>query len=344
MNEKKDITTDAIKSAGKITLIRAAKYVPGLANTIDGFREFKGLIAETQSKLHELKLKEYLLGISECPDDIVITDEDFSHVIRQLVKDDEISKTGFYYKLTISLSNSTMDRDERAFYINTLGSLTRYEIEFARQCLIYSSFDISGYKDRKDQMSELISGNDGILLKTVNKLISGGLIFDTKSAGDPVSVKASYNKTTQLEKFISYIYENIFINPEAIHEKEKDKFDILYVLHSDDDYTKKIYEEIISMYEKDSIKVGIVTTNGWWEYKSTARVFEYAYIDSDGRYMRYSQIHDIHLAMDRIKNGEKIFDSTLSGVGIDNENFMHYKQMIEETKRALSIEKNKNHK
>lgn len=234
MNEKKDIITNAVKSAGKITITRATKYIPGVANTIDGFREFKSLISESQSKLHELKLKEYLLGINECPDGITIESEDFSHIIRQMAKDDEVSKTKFYSNLTISLSKQkdTMGRDERAFYINTLGTLTRYEIEFARQFLIYSSFDLYGYKNREEQMSELTSGNDGILLKTLNKLIYSGLVFDIKSLKVPGlsgSAGVNYRKTEQLDKFIGYIYGNIFINPEAIHKKEKDTFDVVII-------------------------------------------------------------------------------------------------------------------
>lgn len=278
MKEKKDIIKNAIKSAGKITIIRVAKYIPGVGNTIDGFREFKSLISESQSELNEIKLSDYLLGINECPDSITIESEDFSHIIRQMAKDDEVSKTKFYSNLTISLSKqkNTIDRDERAFYINTLGSLTRYEIEFARQFLIYSSFDLCGYKNREEQMSELISGNDGMLLKTVNKLIYNGLIFDNKSSGKPIRAQAEYSKTIQLEKFINYIYSNIFINPEAIHEKEKDTFDVViikYTIDTDTSFDKYI---VNGLKKKGyNLSIGYVKYTNVDSINSASKVFVY---------------------------------------------------------------------
>ncbi|OQP28765.1 hypothetical protein B2H99_02435, partial [Morganella morganii] len=178
-----------------IVIHRGVRAYTGCGEIVDGFREISQAIGVMQNESRNRKIHDFIMGVRECNEELNINDEDFLHIIRQLAKDDEVSKTEFYSKLTISLSRISMDRDERAFYINTLGSLTRYEIEFARQFLIYSSFDLCGYKNREEQMSELISGNDGMLLKTVNKLIYNGLIFDNKSSGKPIRAQAEYSKT-----------------------------------------------------------------------------------------------------------------------------------------------------
>lgn len=214
-----------------IVIHRGVRAYTGYGEIVDGFKEISQAIGVMQNESRNRKIHDFIMGVRECNEELNINDEDFLHIIRQLAKDDEVSKTEFYSKLTISLSNSTMDRDERAFYINTLGALTRYEVEFARKLLIYSTFDLRGYKNKKEQMSSLTSGNDGILLKTLNKLISCGLVFDTRPSGLSGAMGVNYRKTEQLDKFISYIHQSGSINPIAISEKEKDKVDLMVITH-----------------------------------------------------------------------------------------------------------------
>ena len=210
---------------GNILIYRGVRIATNSGEFIDGYNDILEAIDGMQSKARGEKIYNFIMGIKECNEELDISEEDFLHIVRKLAKDDESSKTKLYSKLTISLSlNEIMNIDDRVYYIDILGSLTYHEIEYARKCYIYNKFDISGYKNKNEQMVSITKNKDGLTLKSLNSLLTNGLLYDPKEPGSVMSANPAYKASDKLNVFMPLIFDESDLIPQSIDKSKKQEY------------------------------------------------------------------------------------------------------------------------
>ncbi|ETS99963.1 hypothetical protein [Providencia alcalifaciens] len=204
-------------------------------------------IYEARMEIDNDKLYEFVVELKK--HDIkenAINNENFVSIVKRLYIEDEVSKSKLYARLAISLSEDSLTKDDRVYYINTISQLTNADIELAKKIYIYSSYDIKGYLNRGEQVKKLTTGNTGILLKSKNNLISNGLIYDEKSGA--IEANPAYEITKELRNFISFIFNEEELSPNAIGCDSKNYYDVIIVDHF------KSYKNLYVSYLYDKLK------------------------------------------------------------------------------------------
>lgn len=209
-----------------------------VANNIPGFDAASELLkgyANIREQINQNRILDFALGLQVKGLDINnfnLSPECFSAIVTRLLLDDEKRKTEFYVKLTIKLAQSELDADQKIYYINTLSDLTGADIDFARELYIRKTIPLSGYMPGRDAELELTSMKQGIILKSLNKLISYGLLFEDRTG--TMRSNPFYGMTNELNTLISYLFHPTELNPIVIGKQEKEKFDVIIIGNSAD--------------------------------------------------------------------------------------------------------------
>ncbi len=117
--------------------------VPIAGPHIQAAEQMFKLFSEINAEMCRDRFNRYIMGIGEiCEDEVDISREHFSALVKKLVLDDEDKKTEYYIRLTVSLARSSLSDDEKMFFIHTLSELTCFDIEYARKLYITTNSHI----------------------------------------------------------------------------------------------------------------------------------------------------------------------------------------------------------
>ncbi len=167
----------------KETGLAFAKSIPLVGPHIEAAEKMFTLFSEINATTCRDRFNRYIMGIGEiCDDEVDISREHFSALVKKLVLDDEDKKTEYYIRLTVSLARSSLNDDEKLFFIHILSGLTCFDIEYARKLYITTSSPIKGYKSTVLAQVSLTSQKSGMALRSLNKLITSGLVYEDRAA------------------------------------------------------------------------------------------------------------------------------------------------------------------
>ncbi|MFU2220001.1 hypothetical protein ACM55L_16450, partial [Proteus mirabilis] len=141
-------------------------------------------------------------------------------IIESVMKDTEKDKLEYYINLTLNISNSDFDTQERRDITRILKSLSVSDIELAKKYYVYGTYELVGYQNIAEQLSLLYGDDDGFLLKSINSLQSNGLIYD--SSKGKVSNIIYFQNTGLLNQIVRLICKKEEIEPIVYNEKEKE--------------------------------------------------------------------------------------------------------------------------
>lgn len=184
------------------------------------------LINEGKRAIDNDKFHNFIMGIQEYDEgDIDLSNESFIALVKRLYLDDESSKTDMYARLAVELAKSNLNPHEKIYYINILSNLTYTDIQLAKKYIAYESNHIIGFKDITEQLLSITKTTSGIELKSINSLLSNGLIYEENE-----TVKV-YKVSDELIKFTSMIFSFEEINSNEYGIQFKEQYDVLIINH-----------------------------------------------------------------------------------------------------------------
>ncbi|MDM3831299.1 hypothetical protein [Proteus mirabilis] len=210
------------------------------------------LINEGKRAIDNDKFHNFIMGIQEHDEgDIDLSNESFIALVKRLYLDDESSKTDMYARLAVELAKSNLNPHEKIYYINILSNITYTDIQLAKKYIAYEFNHIIGFKDIKEQLLSITKTTSGIELKSINSLLSNGLIYEENE-----TVKV-YKASDELIKFTSMIFSFEEINSNEYGIQFKEEYDVLIINHN------KIYSEergdrLINELQKINISAKII--------------------------------------------------------------------------------------
>lgn len=239
-----------LKKAGSTILRKVIESVPGGDIATTAF----DLINEGKRAIDNDKFHNFIMGIREYDEgDIDLSNESFIALVKRLYLDDESSKTDMYARLAVKLAKSNLNPHEKIYYINILSNLTYTDIQLVKKYIAYESNHIIGFKDITEQLLSITKTTSGIELKSINSLLSNGLIYEENE-----NVKV-YKASDELIKFTSMIFsfEEIDLNDYGIQLKKQ--YDILIINHGI--YNEVRGDRLINELKKINISAKIVDSD-----------------------------------------------------------------------------------
>ncbi|WP_300002248.1 hypothetical protein [uncultured Cedecea sp.] len=210
----------------KNAALEFAKMVPIAGPHVQAAEQFFKVFSEINSQLCRERFDDYIMGIGEiCEDEVEISREHFSALVKKLVLDDEDKKTEYYIRLTVSLARSCISDDEKFFYINALSDLTCLDIEYARKLYIMTNSSISGFKSATAAQVKFTSQKSGLNLRSLNKLITSGLIYEVNTTHPETS--RIFNLTEELQSLLKYLFHREDFLPSILGLESKKHYDVL---------------------------------------------------------------------------------------------------------------------
>ncbi len=205
-----------------------AKMVPVAGPHVLAVEQFFKVFSEINAQLCRDRFDRYIMGIGEvCEDEVEISREHFSALIKKLVLDDEDKKTEYYIRLTVSLARSCLSDDEKLFFIHILSELTCFDIEYARKLYIMTNSPIKGFTSSAAAQLDLTSKKNGLNLRSLNKLIASGLIYEA----DVIHPEKSriFNFTEDLKSLLKYILHREDFFPSILGLESKKHYDVIII-------------------------------------------------------------------------------------------------------------------
>lgn len=235
LSETKAIyTSPANRKLGKDLILEAIKAEPVIGGVVSATEKFIQGIAGIEREVRLERLEAYLLGLSrDYDDDAELRDEDLLPVIKKLATDDENSKTEYYIRLTRKLARldpSQMEADLRLHFIRTVSTLTRYQIDFARELKIRKTVPVCGTASFEEAEVNHTAQNSGLAMKAVRALQSEGLLKETPRpprAGPPAD--PLYDLTPDFDILMQLLFYPGDFEPEKVGLTSKELSDILIV-------------------------------------------------------------------------------------------------------------------
>lgn len=241
----------SIKKTGMVLLKKIIeKLIPGgdIATTIFD------LVNEGKRAIDKDKFHNFIMGIQEYDEgDIDISNESFIALVKRLYLDDESSKTDMYARLAVKLAKSNLNPHEKIYYINILSNLTYTDIQLAKKYIAYESNHIIGFKDITEQLLSITKTTSGIELKSINSLLSNGLIYEENK-----TVKV-YKASDELIEFTSMIFSIEEINSNEYGIQFKEQYDVLIINHGM--YNNDRGNWLINELNKENIAAKIIDRN-----------------------------------------------------------------------------------
>ncbi len=215
-------------------VIEAIKTVPLVGGAVSATEKFIEGIAEIERETRLARLEMYLMGLNcNYDEDAEFRQEDMRSIIKKLAVDDEDAKTEYYTRLTLKLGRKTlsdMPSDIRLHFIRTVSTLTRYQIEFAREMKIRKTVPIYGTVSLEEAEVLHTGQSSGMAMKAVRALQNEGLLKEAPRpprAGPPA--EPLFDFTHDFNELMELLFHPADFEPEAIGFKRKDVSDIILV-------------------------------------------------------------------------------------------------------------------
>lgn len=210
----------------KETGLAFAKSIPLVGPHIEAAEKMFTLFSEINATTCRDRFNRYIMGIGEiCDDEVDITREHFSALVKKLVLDDEDKKTEYYIRLTVSLARSSLNDDERLFFINVLSELTCSDIDYARKLYVATNVPVKGFKTSESAQLSITSQKKAMSLRSLNKLISSGLAYEDRTG--EVKANPNYKLTSDLESLLGFIFHPDDLKPTALSIESKEEYDVI---------------------------------------------------------------------------------------------------------------------
>lgn len=230
----------------KETGLAFAKSIPLVGPHIEAAEKMFTLFSEINATTCRDRFNRYIMGIGEiCDDEVDISREHFSALVKKLVLDDEDKKTEYYIRLTVSLARSSLNDDEKLFFIHILSGLTCFDIEYARKLYITTNSPIRGFKSAATAQVDLTSQKNGLYLRSLNKLISSGLIYEAINTHPERN--RLFHFTEELETLLGYLFNRDDMLPASLGMETKKSYDVVLIEKDepfDEFCRKRIYSEL----------------------------------------------------------------------------------------------------
>lgn len=273
----------SIKKTGMVLLQKIIeKLIPGgdIATTIFD------LVNEGKRAIDKDKFHNFVMGIQEYDEgDIDVSNESFIALVKRLYLDDESSKTDMYARLAVELAKSNLNPHEKIYYINILSNLTYTDIQLSKKYIAYELNHIVGFKGITEQLLSITKTTSGIELKSINSLLSNGLIYEEN---ETVNV---YKASDELIKFTSMIFSFKEINSNGYGIELKEKYDVLIVKerilqpmtneYRENIEIKEFCDYIIGKFSSDDVRISSIYWDEWKKYEVTTRQFLFIIPDGD---------------------------------------------------------------
>ncbi|MBC5116865.1 hypothetical protein [Klebsiella quasipneumoniae] len=212
----------------KETGLAFAKSIPLVGPHIEAAERMFTLFSEINATTCRDRFNRYIMGIGEiCDDEIDISREHFSALVKKLVLDDEDKKTEYYIRLTVSLARSSLNDDERLLFIHVLSELTCSDIDYARKLYIATNATIKGFKTSASAQASITSQKKALSLRSLNKLISSGLVYEDRTG--EIKANPGYKLTSDLERLLGFIFHNDDLQPTALSIESKEEYDVIII-------------------------------------------------------------------------------------------------------------------
>jgi hypothetical protein len=226
--------SSANKKLAKNMVIEAIKMVPLLGGGVSATENFIKGIAEIERETRLARFEMYLCGLGcNYDEDAEFRQEDMLSIIKKLAVDDEDTKTEYYTRLTLKLGRkalSDMSSDIRLHFIRTVSTLTRYQIEFARELKIRKTLPLYGTVSFEESEVLHTGQASGMAMKAVRALQNEGLLKEAARpprAGPPA--EPLYDFTPDFNTLMELLFHPADFEPETIGLKCKDMSDIILV-------------------------------------------------------------------------------------------------------------------
>ncbi|WP_230352262.1 hypothetical protein [Lelliottia sp. WAP21] len=237
-----------------------AKMVPVAGPHVLAAEQFFKVLSEINAQLCRDRFDRYIMGIGEiCEDEVEISREHFSALIKKLVLDDEDKKTEYYTRLTVSLARSCLSDDEKLFFIHILSELTCFDIEYVHKLYIMTKSPIKGFTSAAAAQLDLTSKKNGLNLRSLNKLITSGLIYEA-DVTHPENSRI-FNFTEELQSLLKYIFHKDDFSPSILGLDSKKYYDVV-ILEGDEFYDAFCRTSIWKKLEARGLSVRIAKNEG----------------------------------------------------------------------------------
>lgn len=232
-----------------------AKMVPVAGPHVLAAEQFFKVFSEINTQLCRDRFDRYIMGIGEiCEDEVDISREHFSALVKKLVLDDEDKKTEYYIRLTVSLARSCHSDDEKLFFIHILSELTCFDIEYAHKLYIMTNSPIKGFKSAAAAQVDLTSRKNGLNLRSLSKLITSGLIYEA-NVTHPENSRL-FNFTEELQSLLKYLFHRDDFLPSVLGLDSKKYYDVV-IMKSDEFYDDFCRASIWQKLEAGGLSVRI---------------------------------------------------------------------------------------
>ncbi|ELQ3859424.1 hypothetical protein QSX22_003895 [Salmonella enterica] len=244
----------------KDAFLEFAKMVPIAGPHIQAAEQMFKLFSEINAEMCRDRFNRYIMGIGEiCEDEVDISREHFSALVKKLVLDDEDKKTEYYIRLTVSLARSSLSDDEKMFFIHTLSELTCFDIEYARKLYITTNSHIKGFKSAAAAQVDLTSQKNGLNLRSLNKLIASGLIYEVINT-HPVKNRI-FNFTEELKSLLGHLFHSNDFLPSVLGIDSKQRYDVI-IIEGNEFFDEFCRTSIRQKLEAGGLRVRIVKNEG----------------------------------------------------------------------------------
>lgn len=267
---------DSFAMSGHISkaLWVALKKLPLVGDTLDILEPLFQGVATMEKRQRRQRINDYVLGVARIKRaDIDITNEDLLAVLKKLLQDDETAKTEYYVRLTVSLAESSLDKEMKIYFLRMVSELTCAQILYAREFVIRKTIPLCGFLTTDEAERELTSRDSGMALRGLNTLKNWGLL---KEIQEPPKAKMSvgplYDITDDLKTLMCFLFHPTDLKAEAINQKAKSESDIIIIkhYHSFDDLYVKYLQSALS---KADLTVSVVERNDNYRKEKTARCY-----------------------------------------------------------------------
>lgn len=265
--EKKKNLSDFTKKSVK-NLISLVPYADKLAQFHEDYENYSN-----NNEINRLVQFFYGINYQDNPNILIALGPEYAEqIIDCVMKDNEDDKLYYYKNLVLNINNHSLTSENKKDITTIIKQLSVRDIELARKYYIHENFDIKGCLDRKEGASYLSDSEDGFVIKSINSLISNGVIMRVKE-GTWMS-RDTYKGTSILKILIELIYETDKLKPSIIGKECKNKFDLSIALKNIDIKHKLIIKDIEDrLSENCRLEIIAINDSDYWHLSNNAKYF-----------------------------------------------------------------------
>ncbi|KFX06206.1 hypothetical protein KP22_10190 [Pectobacterium betavasculorum] len=264
----------ALSKVASRTFWAAVKKIPVAGDLLEILGEALAGLADRERDFRQRRLEDYICGLIEINrKDLDIQDDDLLVAIRRVIQDDEVGKAEYYARLTVRMVESEVDMRDKLHFLSMLSELTCSQIEYALAFYIRDTVPLCGYPDCASAVNEWVSQSDGRSLRARSNLVSWGLLQEEQLvAGLDGASGIAYRRTEDLERMITFLFEETDRQPNVIGKQTKAAFDVIIIDHMKS--TDDLYLEHLRLkLEKAQLSVDIASRTSDHQVQKIARLY-----------------------------------------------------------------------